>query len=127
MAHELAQLKLHVRTADQTRRAELALDASTTGADIIQAAVDNWALPADTDYALVNVTTGKALAPDATLAASGVRPGDELEVQPVLVAGSADERTAGRGAPCPRCRSRRLAGERTPAPTDRSSAPGRRS
>ncbi|MCX7891596.1 MAG: hypothetical protein N2544_04395 [Burkholderiales bacterium] len=87
MANELTQLKLHVRTADQTRRAELALAPDATGAEIIQAAVDNWALPADTDYALVNVTTGKALAPDATLAASGVRPGDELEVQPVLVAG----------------------------------------
>ena len=58
-------LKLYVRTADQTRRAELDLDAGSTGADIIQAAVDNWSLPADTDYTLVNTTTGKALAPGA--------------------------------------------------------------
>jgi hypothetical protein len=49
--------------------------------------VDNWRLPADTDYALVNTTTGRALAPDATLAESGVKEGDLLEVQPVLVAG----------------------------------------
>jgi hypothetical protein len=79
-------LKLYVRTADQTRRAELDLDGSSTGADIIQAAVDNWALPADTDYTLVNTTTGRALAPGEDLARS-VRPGDVLEVQPVLVAG----------------------------------------
>lgn len=79
-------LKLYVRTADQTRRAELDLEASSTGADIIQAAVDNWALPADTDYTLVNTTTGKALAPGDDLSQS-VRPGDVLEVQPVLVAG----------------------------------------
>jgi hypothetical protein len=79
-------LKLYVRTADQTRRAELDLDAGSTGADIIQAAVDNWSLPADTDYTLVNTTTGKALAPGADLS-QGVRPGDVLEVQPVLVAG----------------------------------------
>jgi hypothetical protein len=79
-------LKLYVRTADQTRRAELDLDGSSTGADIIQAAVDNWALPADTDYTLVNTTTGRALAPGEDLAGS-VRPGDVLEVQPVLVAG----------------------------------------
>ena len=79
-------LKLYVRTADQTRRAELDLDAGSTGADIIQAAVDNWALPADTDYTLVNTTTGKALAPgeDCRRACA---PGDVLEVQPVLVAG----------------------------------------
>ena len=79
-------LKLYVRTADQTRRAELDLDGSSTGADIIQAAVDNWALPADTDYTLVNVSTGRALAPGDDLARA-VRPGDVLEVQPVLVAG----------------------------------------
>ena len=79
-------LKLYVRTADQTRRAELDLEASSTGADIIQAAVDNWALPADTDYTLVNTTTGKALAPGDDLSQC-VRPGDVLEVQPVLVAG----------------------------------------
>jgi len=79
-------LKLYVRTADQTRRAELDLDATSTGADIIQAAVDNWALPADTDYTLVNTTTGRALAPGEDLA-KGVQPGDVLEVQPVLVAG----------------------------------------
>jgi hypothetical protein len=79
-------LKLYVRTADQTRRAELDLDGASTGADIIQAAVDNWALPADTDYTLVNTTTGRALAPGDDLARS-VRPGDVLEVQPVLVAG----------------------------------------
>jgi hypothetical protein len=79
-------LKLYVRTADQTRRAELDLDAGSTGADIIQAAVDNWALPADTDYTLVNTTTGRALAPAEDLS-KAVRPGDTLEVQPVLVAG----------------------------------------
>jgi hypothetical protein len=79
-------IKLYVRTADQTRRAELDLDPGSTGADIIQAAVDNWTLPADTDYTLVNTTTGRALAPGEDLA-KAARPGDVLEVQPVLVAG----------------------------------------
>jgi hypothetical protein len=79
-------IKLYVRTADQTRRAELNLDPGSTGADIIQAAVDNWTLPADTDYTLVNTTTGRALVPGEDLA-KGARPGDVLEVQPVLVAG----------------------------------------
>ena len=80
-------LKLYVRTADQTRRAELTLERSLTGADLIQATVDNWRLPGDTDYALVNTTTGRAFAPDATLDESEVKEGDLLEVQPVLVAG----------------------------------------
>lgn len=81
------ELKLMVRTADQTRKAELKLGGSSTGSEIIQAAVDNWALPADTDYTLVNTTTGRAVAPGDSLAKSGVKPGDVLEVQPVLVAG----------------------------------------
>ena len=80
-------LKLMVRTADQTRKAELTLDGDSTGGAIVQAAVDNWALPADTDYTLVNTSTGRAVAPGESLAKSGVKPGDVLEVQPVLVAG----------------------------------------
>ena len=79
-------MSLVVRTADQTRRAELTLEPHQTGADILRAAVDNWALPDDTDYTLVNATTGKALAPGEALA-KAVRPGDVIEVQPVLVAG----------------------------------------
>lgn len=83
-----AELKLAIRTADQTRRADLALAPEQTGAEIIQSAVDHWALPADADYTLVNVTQGRALKPGETLAQAGVRPGDLLEVQPVLVAGT---------------------------------------
>jgi hypothetical protein len=79
--------KLQVRTADQTRRAELDLAPEQTGAAIIQSAVDHWALPADADYTLVNVTQGKALKPHETLEQAGVQTGDVLEVQPVLVAG----------------------------------------
>lgn len=80
-------IRLTVRTADQTRRAEITVDGSSTGAEVIQGAVDNWALPADTDYTLVNTTTGKVLAPRDLLKGSAVREGDVLEVQPVLVAG----------------------------------------
>ncbi|MBL8529452.1 MAG: hypothetical protein JNL68_17350 [Burkholderiales bacterium] len=81
------EVKLMVRTADQTRKAELTLGGGSTGGEIIQAAVDNWSLPADADYTLVNTSTGRALAPGDSLAKSGVKPGDVLEVQPVLVAG----------------------------------------
>ena len=48
--------------------------------------MDNWSLPGDTDYTLVNTTTGRALVPGEALSKS-VRPGDLIEVQPVLVAG----------------------------------------
>ena len=35
---------------------------------VIQAAVDNWSLPTDTDYSLVNTSTGKAILPAQALA-----------------------------------------------------------
>ena len=83
----MSDIKIIVRTPDQTRKAEVELSADNTGKDIIQTAVDNWQLPQDTDYKLVNTTTGKAIAPTAKLQESGVADGNILEVQPVLVAG----------------------------------------
>jgi hypothetical protein len=82
------EYKLSIRTADQTRRSELAVSPQQTGAELIQSAVDHWALPADADYTLVNVTQGRALTPHASLEQAGVNAGDVLEVQPVLVAGA---------------------------------------
>lgn len=80
-------LSLTVRTADQTRQAAVEINPEQTAAEVIQAAADNWALPTDTDYALVNTTTGKMIAPGDRVGDS-VQAGDTLEVQPVLVAGS---------------------------------------
>lgn len=80
-------IKFTVRTADQTRRADITLEHESTGADVLQGAVDNWSLPADTDYSLVNVSTGQVLNPREALDPQKVRQGDVLEVQPVLVAG----------------------------------------
>jgi hypothetical protein len=53
---------------------------------VLQTAVDNWALPPDTDYSLVNVSSGQVLNPRESLEGK-VKDGDVLEVQPVLVAG----------------------------------------
>lgn len=82
------EMKLWVRTADQTRRAEITVAPSSLGSEVIQGAVDNWSLPADTDYTLVNTTTGKVLSPREALSPEAVKPGDILEIQPVLVAGA---------------------------------------
>lgn len=84
----MADVKFIIRTADQTRKAEVEMDRTSVGSDIVQAAVDNWALPTDTDYSLVNISTGKSLVPSQLLDENFVKPGDILEVQPVLVAGA---------------------------------------
>ncbi len=83
----MSEVKIIIRTADQTRKAEVAMDRSNNGGDVIQAAVDNWALPTDTDYSLVNTSSGKAILPAQALSDDIVKDGHVLEVQPVLVAG----------------------------------------
>lgn len=83
----MTEVNIIIRTADQTRKAEVSMAREHTGGDVIQAAVDNWALPADTDYALVNASNGKSILPDQTLDEGLIKEGDILEVQPVLVAG----------------------------------------
>lgn len=79
----MADLNIIIRTADQTRKAEVALPGSQTGGEIIQAAADNWSLPKDAEYSLVNATTAKAIKPGESLDAQGVRDGDVLEVRQV--------------------------------------------
>jgi len=83
----MADLTVIVRTADQTRKAEVKMSTDNTGADVIDAAVSNWALPRDTDYTLVNASSSKAIQPRESLGSNNVKDGDILEVQPVLVAG----------------------------------------
>ncbi|OYU01230.1 MAG: hypothetical protein CFE36_11310 [Sphingomonadaceae bacterium PASS1] len=83
----MSEVTVIIRTADQTRKAEITMARTSVGGDIIQAAVDNWALPSDTDYTLVNTSSGKAISPSQSLSDDLVQNGQVLEVQPVLVAG----------------------------------------
>jgi hypothetical protein len=81
-------LSVIVRTADQTRKAELSVTPETSCGELIVAAVENWSLDSSIDYSIANVTQNVALDPDETLQKSGIENGDMLEVQPVLVAGN---------------------------------------
>jgi hypothetical protein len=83
----MSEVKVIIRTADQLRKAEVTMARTNTGGDVIQAAVDNWSLPSDTDYSLVNTSSGKAIVPTQSLSEDVVKDGNILEVQPVLVAG----------------------------------------
>jgi len=79
----MTDVNIIIRTRDQARKAEVALSSSQTGADVIHAAVDNWSLPKDTDYSLVNTRTAKPIQPDESLDSQGVKDGDMLEVRSV--------------------------------------------
>lgn len=79
----MAEVNIIIRTADQTRKAEVGLSGSQTGVEVIQAAVENWSLPEDADYSLVNVRTAKPVQLGESLDSQGVREGDVLEVRSV--------------------------------------------
>jgi hypothetical protein len=83
------ELNLIIRTADRARKAEITVSDSQTCSDLIEAAVENWALPKETNYTIANVTNvpAKILNPAKSLAAEELKAGDVLEIQPVLVAG----------------------------------------
>ncbi len=85
----MGDINLIIRTADKARKAEITVADTQTCGDIIQAALDNWALPKDTDYTITNVskTPPQTLNPSTPLLKAGVTSGDILELQPVLVAG----------------------------------------
>ena len=83
----MPELNVIVRKADQTTKAEISINEDSVVSDIIEAAVNNWALPTDTDYSVVNITTGKTLIPSKTLKQNDVQNDNILEVQTALVAG----------------------------------------
>lgn len=77
----MTDVNITVRTADQARKAEVALSGAQTGGEIIQAALDNWSLPKDKDYLLVNTRTTKPVQPSESLESQGVKDGDVLEIR----------------------------------------------
>ena len=85
----MADMELSLRTADRARKAEITVDDGQSCGEVVQAAVENWTLPADSQYSLTNVSKEPpiTLDPSTDLVAAGVLPGETLEIQPVLVAG----------------------------------------
>jgi len=85
----MSDMELTLRTADRARKAEVTVDDGQTCGEVVQSAVENWTLPADSQYTLTNVSKEPpvTLDPSTDLADSGVLTGEILEIQPVLIAG----------------------------------------
>lgn len=83
----MSDIKLTIQTADQTRKAEISVPEGTSTAQVLEAAIDNWSLPRETEYSIANVSSGQALVPTSAVSRDVVTEGDVLEIQPVLVAG----------------------------------------
>ena len=86
------EMTLNIRTANRDRKAEIAVDPNVRVSEILEAAMQNWALSGDYDYVIRSDRLGTQLRPSATLVASGIRDGDILEIQPIADAGMASTR-----------------------------------
>ena len=82
------EISLIVRTADQTRKAEIAVPTETSFGDIISEAINNWSMDKDVDYTITNISNGTSLDPNETIGKANLENGNILEIQPVLVAGN---------------------------------------
>jgi len=83
----MSELTVIVRTADKSRKAEIVIPHECAVGEIIDGAIQNWSLPSDTDYTIINATSRKALNPSHTVLRAEIQEGDILEIQPVLTAG----------------------------------------
>lgn len=81
------QMELIVRLADGSRKARVTVSPAQRVSEIVSSAIDNWALPKDVDYTVVDTSKGQALNLSQTLGQNGVSAGDVLEIQPALVGG----------------------------------------
>jgi hypothetical protein len=84
MSNELAVI---LRTADQTRKTEVSIPSGMTGNEVIEAAIENWALPKEVTYTLVNTTRNQVLNSSQPVSAQNVQPGDLLSLDNTLTAG----------------------------------------
>ena len=88
LAQQSPQLSILIRTADQTRKAEITLPGDIRVEQLVQQAQQQWSLPGDVSYAVRLERTGKQLDPVSTLEAMEVSNGDMLELYPILEAGN---------------------------------------
>ena len=83
----MKNLQVILRTADQSKKAEIDVPEDMTGNQVIEAAVNNWLLPKDITYTLVNATRNQLLNASQTVASQGVQSGDMLSLDTTLTAG----------------------------------------
>lgn len=84
----MEQIELIVKMADGSRKARVVVSPEQRISEIVTGAIENWALPKNVDYTVVNITKGRALNLSHTLSQSNTATGDVLEIQPALVGGS---------------------------------------
>jgi len=83
----MKNLQVILRTADQSKKAEIDVPENMTGNQVIEAAVNNWLLPKGVTYTLVNSTRNQVLNASQAISKQGVQEGDLLSLDTTLTAG----------------------------------------
>jgi hypothetical protein len=81
-------LTISLSTADKTRKAQVSLPDTMTVAELVALCKQKWTLPASEDFAVRDAGRNVQLDSRQSLAKAGVTAGTELEVYPLLEAGS---------------------------------------
>jgi hypothetical protein len=82
------KITVSLATADKTRKAQVSLPDSLTVAELVGLCKQKWALPSSEDFAVRDARRNIQLDSKQTLAKAGVIEGGELEVYPLLEAGT---------------------------------------
>ena len=82
------EVSVIIKTADP-RKADITVPKDSACSEIISGAIENffWNLDAQVDYTLMNFSQNVAIDPKTTVEQNNIKNGDELHIQPVLVAG----------------------------------------
>ena len=81
-------LTISLSTADKTRKAQVSLPDTMTVGELVGLCKQKWALPPTEDFAVRDAARNIQLDSRQSLAKAGVTAGTELEVYPLLEAGS---------------------------------------
>jgi hypothetical protein len=80
-------------TADKTRKAQVSLPDTMTVGELVALCKNKWTLPASEDFAVRDAKRNVQLDSRQSLSKAGVTSGTELEVYPLLEAGSLCQRS----------------------------------
>ena len=82
------KISITLVTADKAKKAQVSLPSDTTVAALVESCKKNWALPQSEDFAIRDPQQNVQLNSKDTLASAGISNGKELEVYPLLEAGT---------------------------------------
>lgn len=84
----MSELEITIKNAQGDRKVACEVPSDYRVEEVLEGLRGEWKLASTHDFVLRHARSGRQLLPSETLVSAGVSSGDELELFPVLVAGS---------------------------------------